>query len=381
MKIAIIAEWLCSYAGSERVLEQIIACFPEADVFAVVDFVAEGERAFLQGKRPITSFIQNLPFARKHFRYYLPLMPLAVEQFDLSGYDVILSNSHAVAKGVIVGPDQLHVSYVNSPMRYAWDLQYQYLHETGLDGRWLGWAARYGLHRLRLWDARTPLGVDEFLANSGFIRRRIRRVYGRDSSVIHPPVDVDAFTPQAEKADYYVTASRMVPYKRMDLIVEAFSTTPERRLIVIGDGPEASKIRRVAGSNVELLGHQPFAVLREHLQHAKAFVFAAEEDFGILPLEAQACGTPVIAYGRGGALETVKGLGVADQPTGVFFGEQSIEALLAAVEVFESASRRFDAGVIRTHAERFAAPRFRSEYRAFVEKAVAEWRDRLAHER
>lgn len=381
MKTAIIAEWLCNYAGSERVLEQIIACFPEADIFAVVDFVPEAERAFLQGKRPITSFVQNLPFARKHFRYYLPLMPLAVEQFDLSGYDLILSNSHAVAKGVIVGPDQLHVSYVHSPMRYAWDLQYQYLHETGLDGRWLGWVARYGLHRLRLWDVRTPLGVDKFIANSGFIRRRIQRIYGRDSSVIYPPVDVDAFTPQAEKADYYVTASRMVPYKRMDLIVEAFSARPERRLIVIGDGPEARKIRRLAGPNVELLGHQPFAVLRGHLQQARAFVFAAEEDFGILPLEAQACGTPVIAYGKGGALETVKGLGMAGQPTGVFFGEQSGESLLAAVDVFESASGQFDPVAIRKHAEQFSVARFRSEYGAFVEQAVAEWRNRLAHER
>jgi glycosyltransferase involved in cell wall biosynthesis len=381
VKIAIIAEWLSTYAGSERILEQIIACFPEADVFAVVDFVPEAERAFLQGKRPVTSFIQNLPFARKHFRNYLTLMPLAVEQFDLSGYDLILSNSHAMAKGVIVGPDQLHVSTVCSPMRYAWDLQYQYLRETGLDSRWLGWVARYGLHRLRLWDVRTSLGVDEFIAISGFIRRRIQRVYGRDSSVIYPPVDVDAFTLQTEKADYYVTASRMVPYKRMDLIVEAFSTTPERRLVVIGDGLEAHKIRQLAGPNVELLGHQPFAVLREHLQHAKAFVFAAEEDFGILPVEAQACGTPVIAYGKGGARETVIGLGMAERPTGVFFGEQSVESLLAAVDAFESACGRFDPVAIRKHAEQFSVSRFRSEYTAFVEKAVAEWRNRSALER
>jgi glycosyltransferase involved in cell wall biosynthesis len=379
MKVAIIAEWLAAYAGSERVLEQIIRCFPEADLFAVVDFVPEEERGFLQGKRPVTSFIQHLPFARTHFRHYLPLMPLAVEQFDLSGYDLILSNSHAVAKGVIVGPDQLHVSYVCSPMRYAWDLQYQYLRETGLDGRWLGWIVRYYLHRLRLWDVRTPLGIDEFIATSDFIRRRIRRVYGREAAVIYPPVAVDTFTLETNKADYYLTASRMVPYKRMDLIVEAFSSTPARRLIVIGDGTEAKRIRRLAGQNIQFMGHQSLDVLRKHLQSAKAFVFVAEEDFGILPVEAQACGTPVIAYGKGGALETIKGLGNAKQPTGVFFNEQSVESLLNAVNTFESAAAQFDPIAIREHAEQFSESRFRSEYRTLVKQAIEKWRGRNAY--
>jgi glycosyltransferase involved in cell wall biosynthesis len=265
---------------------------------------------------------------------------------------------------------------VCSPMRYAWDLQYQYLRETGLDSRWLGWIVRYSLHRLRLWDLRTSLGIDEFIAISEFIRRRIRRVYGRESVVIFPPVDVDAFTLETDKADYYLTASRMVPYKRMDLIVEAFSATPERRLVVIGDGTEAKKIRKLAGPNIDLLGHQPLAVLREHLQRAKAFVFAAEEDFGILPIEAQACGTPVIAYGKGGALETVKGLDTAGQPTGVFFEEQSVESLLAAVTTFETHAGRFDPVAIRKHAEQFSESRFRSEYKTFVKQSVDKWRSR-----
>ena len=374
LRIAIVADWLSVYAGSERVLEQMIGCYPEADIHAVVDFLPVSERAFLGGKTPATTFIQRLPFARKHFRAYLPLMPLAIEQFDLSGYDLILSSSHAIAKGVIVGPDQLHLSYVHSPMRYAWDMQYRYLAETGLDHRWLGWVARYFLHRLRLWDMRTPFGVDAFVANSAFIRRRIHRVYGRDATVIYPPVDTETFSCRTDKDDFYLTASRMVPYKRMDLIVAAFTATPHRRLVVIGDGTEDPRIRRQAGSNIEILGHQSGEVLRDHMQRARAFVFAAEEDFGIVAVEAQACGTPVIAYGKGGSLETVKGLDDAANPTGVFFEQQSVESLNRAVDTFEANLALFDPGAIRQHAETFSAARFCREFRSFVESAVEAWR-------
>lgn len=331
MKIAIIADWLTTYAGSERVLEQMIACYAQADVFAVVDFVPEQSRGFLQGKQPVTTFIQKLPGAKRFARHYLPLMPLAVEQLNLSGYDLILSSSHAVAKGVIVGPDQLHISYVHSPIRYAWDLQHQYLKESGLDKKLIGWLARWFLHKIRLWDVRTQFGVDEFLANSRFIARRIHRVYGREATVIYPPVDVDAFSLCETKEDFYLTASRMVPYKRMDLIVEAFAAMPDKTLVVIGDGPDFEKIRAKTTPNVRLMGYQPFSVLLDHMQRAKAFVFAAEEDFGIAPVEAQACGTPVIAFGKGGALETVRGLGVADsEPTGVFFDEQSVTSIICS---------------------------------------------------
>ena len=375
MKIAIIADWLTTYAGSERVLEQMIACYPQADVFAVVDFVPKESRGFLQGKQPVTTFIQKLPGAKRFARHYLPLMPLAVEQLDLSGYDLILSSSHAVAKGVIVGPDQLHISYVHSPIRYAWDLQHQYLKESGLDKRAIGWLARWLLHKIRLWDVRTQFGVDEFIANSRFIARRIHRVYGRNATVIYPPVDVDAFALCETKEDFYLTASRMVPYKRMDLIVEAFATMPDKMLVVIGDGPDFEKIRTKATSNVRLIGYQSFSVLRDHMQRAKAFVFAAEEDFGIAPVEAQACGTPVIAFGKGGALETIRGLGVMDaDPTGIFFDEQSITAIVSAVQRFESSQTQFVPAAIRQHAEQFSVVNFRERYMHFVDGAWDRWR-------
>lgn len=377
MKTAIIADWLVTFAGSERVLEQMIACYPDADVFAVVDLVPEASRGFLQGKRPQTTFIQRLPRVGRWYQRYLPLMPMAIEQLDLSGYELILSSSHAVAKGVIVGPDQLHISYVHSPIRYAWDLQHQYLRESGLDRCLMGWLARWFLHKIRLWDVRTQYGVDAFIANSRFIARRIHRVYRRDATVMYPPVDVDAFVLREEKEDFYLTASRMVPYKRMDLIVEAFAAMPNKRLVVIGDGPDLEKIRAKAAPNVILMGYQATDILRDYMQRAKAFVFAAEEDFGIAPVEAQACGTPVIAFGKGGALETVRGLDlVSEAPTGVFFKEQTIASIQSAVRQFETQIAEFLPYQIRQHAERFSVARFRQEYVGFVEAAVSSWQAR-----
>lgn len=363
MRLALVHEWLTTYAGSERVVEQMLRVYPAADLFAVANFLPENERGFLQNKDVRTTFVQRLPLARSKFRHYLPLMPLAIEQFDMTGYDVVLSSNHAVAKGVITGPDQFHLCYVHSPARYAWDLTHQYLREAGLDRGLKGWLARLMFHRLRAWDQAAANRVDVFVANSRYIARRIRKCYRRKARVIYPPVDVDAFELATRKEDYYFTASRMVPYKKMDLIVEAFSRTPQRRLVVVGDGPEMEKIRAKAGSNVELLGYQPFAVLREHMQRAKAFVFAAEEDFGITPVEAQACGTPVIAFGRGGATETV-----VDGETGLFFDEQTCESLLAAVDRFESAPEPFDPYRCRAHAEGFSPERFRQELEALVDR-------------
>ncbi|HDK9850228.1 TPA: glycosyltransferase, partial [Klebsiella pneumoniae] len=244
-----------------------------------------------------------------------------IEQLDVSKYNIILSSSHAVAKGILTGPDQLHISYVHSPIRYAWDLQHQYLREAGLDRGLKGKLARLILHKIRMWDYRTANGVDHLIANSKFISRRIKKVYGRDSDVIYPPVDVDRFSLVDEKEDFYFTASRLVPYKRIDLIVEAFSHMPDKKLVVIGDGSEMGKIKSKAARNIEILGYQSNEVMQSTMQKAKAFVFAAEEDFGITPVEAMACGTPVIAYGKGGVLETVKPVGY-EAPTGVFFGEQ-----------------------------------------------------------
>ena len=364
IKVAIVHDWLVAYAGAERVLEEIINCYPDADLFSVVDFIPKNERGFLKNKPVKTSFIQKLPFAKKKYRTYLPFMPLAVEQFDLSGYDIVISSSHAVAKGVITGPDQLHISYVHSPMRYAWDLQHQYLKETGLDRGLKGWLAKRELHKLRMWDLRTANGVDHFLANSRFIARRIWKVYRREATVIYPPVDVDSFTLCEQKEDFFLTASRMVPYKKIDLIAEAFSLMPDKRLYIIGDGPDFDKVKSKSGPNVELLGYQPFEVLRNYMQRAKAFVFAAEEDFGIVPVEAQACGTPVIAYGKGGALETV-----TEGETGLFFDAQTPSSIIEAVKRFEDMKDRFIPSKIREKTLRFSKDRFRQEFSSFVNDA------------
>ncbi|WP_167538904.1 glycosyltransferase family 4 protein [Paraburkholderia phymatum] len=373
MKVAIVHDWLVTAGGAEKVLQQIIRCFPAADLFSLVDFLED--RDAVCGKAVTTSFIQKLPFARRKYRAYLPLMPLAIEQFDLSDYDLVITSSYAVAKGVLVGPDQTHVSYVHSPMRYAWDLQHQYLRESHLTRGPKSWAARALLHYMRSWDARSANGVDSLIANSDFVARRMMKTYRREATVIAPPVDVEHFEVCSQKDDFYLTASRLVPYKRVDLIVEAFSSTPERRLVVIGDGPEMDKIRAQAGPNVTMLGYQAFAVLKDHMQRAKAFVFAAEEDFGIVVVEAQACGTPVIAYGKGGALETVTPIG-KPHPTGVHFFRQSTASLLEAVECFERQGQQISVAACRANAERFSVAAFKRAFMQEVRTTIAASRGR-----
>ncbi|WP_019500626.1 glycosyltransferase family 4 protein [Pseudanabaena sp. PCC 6802] len=396
LRVAVVHEWLVDYSGSERVLEQILLLFPQADLFALVDFLPPKLRGFIQNKSVRTSFIQKLPLARTKYRQYLPLMPIAVEQFDLSSYDLIISSSHAVAKGVLTGPDQLHISYVHSPIRYAWDLQHQYLKESGLDRGLQSAIARWFLHQIRIWDARTANGVDGFVANSQFIARRIRKVYRRESQVIYPPVDVAKFTPpddaldtkQIPKEDFYLTASRFVPYKKVDSIVEAFSQIGDRRLVVIGDGPGLDKVRAKLSNNITLLGYQEPDVLKHYMQKARAFVFAAEEDFGITIVEAQACGTPVIAFGKGGALETVRAVNAVnveraiEKPTGVFFYEQTAASIKAAIATFEQHQTQIDPEFCRTNALRFAPERFRQEFRDYIKQAwITRFDDRLGSHR
>jgi glycosyltransferase involved in cell wall biosynthesis len=363
MRIAIVHEWLTSYAGSERVLEQLVTLYPDADLFAVVDFLKDGERRFLGGRVPVTSFIQHLPGARRSFRHYLGLMPLAVEQFDLSDYELVISSSHAVAKGVITGPNQTHVCYCHTPLRYAWDLQQQYLSQSSYSRGLSGWIAKAVLHYMRLWDTRTAHGVDYFVANSGYVARRIRKIYGRAARVIYPPVDTGFYTPGAGRSDFYLTACRAVPYKRLDLIVDAFTAMPARELVVVSEGPQLEECRRRAGANVRFLPPQPAPRLRQLMRQARAFVFAAEEDFGITPLEAQSCGTPVIGYGRGGLLETV-----IPDVTGVLFGAQTIEAIRDAVERLDALS--LDACAVRANALRFSAERFRTDFSGFVDTCL-----------
>lgn len=364
MRVAIVHDWLVTFAGAEQVLAQILPLFPEADIFTVVDFLPLQDRSFLAGRKITTSFVQRFPAACTHYRSYLPLMPRAVERLDLSGYDLVISSSHAVAKGVKTAPKQCHICYCHSPMRYAWDMREEYLREAGMDRGLRGHVARFLLERLRRWDLANSAGVHAFLANSAFIAERIKRSYDREAVVVYPPVDTDYFTPYGEKSDYYLAASRMVPYKRMKLIVQAFSRMPQHRLVVIGDGPQYADALAAAGPNIRFLGYQPKPVLRDSLRQARALVFAAKEDFGILPVEAQACGTPVIAYGEGGALETVRGWGVNGEvrPTGLFFHQQTEEAIIAAVAEFEQRRQDFLPEYCRANALAFSLQRFRQEF-------------------
>lgn len=373
-RVAIVHDWLVACAGSERVLEQIIRIWPNADLFSIVDFFPEHQRYVLGGKHAKTSFIQHLPRAKSSFRAYLPLMPLAIEQFDLSDYDLVISSSHAVAKGVLTGPNQIHVSYVHSPIRYAWDLQHQYLTQAGMLRGMKSWLARLLLHYMRIWDHRTAHGVDAFVSNSAFVARRIRKVYGCEASVVYPPVDIERFALSEAHEDFYLVASRMAPYKRVPLLIEAFAAMPARRLVVIGDGPDFERAQELATPNVTLLGYQPDHVFTDYMQRARAFVFAAEEDFGISVVEAQACGTPVIAYGRGGALETVIDSADPELRTGLFFKEQAVASIVDAVQRFE-ARAPFKPEACRRNALRFSAERFRRDFLGVVERTVDPGRD------
>jgi glycosyltransferase involved in cell wall biosynthesis len=371
-------EWLLDFAGSERVLAEILRCFPQADLFALVDHMHDRDRDLLGGKRAATTFLQRMPGLRSHLRYYLPLMPFAIEQLDVTGYDLVISSSHAVAKGVIVSPDALHVSYVHSPMRYAWDLQFVYLREERLERGLRGLALRWLLHRLRLWDHRSAAGVDRFVANSRFVARRVLKAYRREAEVIYPPVDTDFFSPEGMREDYYVAVSRLIGYKRIDLLIDAFAQLPKLRLVVVGGGPQYARLKAAAPANVEFAGHLPADALRDKIRRARAFLFPTVEDFGMSPVEAMACGTPVIALRRGGAAETVAGL-ESEAPTGVFFEEQTVAAVITAVRTFEDQRQRISAAACRSRAERYSAARFRREFTELVNGAYAQWR--LALER
>ena len=364
MKTAIVHEWLVNYAGSERCVESFTNIWQDAPVFTLVDFLNEDERRIiLKGKKTNTSFIQKLPFARTQHRKYLPLFPLAIEQFDLNAYDLVLSSSHAVAKGVLTNSYQLHICYCYTPMRYAWDLYHIYLKEAGLLSGISGLTAKMILHKLRTWDIISSNRVDYFIAISNHISKRIKKTYNRDSVVIYPPVDVHLFESQSDKEDFYLTASRMVSYKRIDIIVDAFSAMSDKKLVVIGDGPEMKKIKSKAGKNVEILGYQAFASLKSYMQKAKAFVFAAEEDFGIIAVEAMACGTPVIALNKGGASETV-----SDNNTGILFDHQSPQSVKEAVLKFESIQDKFDPSIIRAHSLQFSRNIFEEKIKQFIDE-------------
>ena len=365
-KIAIVHEWFDSYAGSERVVEQLLQCFPQADLFALVDFLQPEQRAFLQNKQVKTTFIQKLPFARKKFRNYLAFFPLAVEQIDLRGYDIVLSSSHAVAKGVLTAADQLHICYCHSPMRYAWDLYHQYLEEAGLQRGIKASFTKLFLHYLRLWDQANSNRVNYFVANSSYIAARIKKVYQCTAHVIYPPVKTQLFSPSSRKGDYFFTAARMVPYKKVEVIAEAFSRMPDKKLIIAGAGPELKKVQQKAGSNIEIMPHLSPASFTQYLTEAKAFVYAAEEDFGIVMAEAQAAGVPVIAFKKGGAAEIVK-----EGITGILYDRQNAESLIEGVRRFESIV--FDESAISLHAQQFSVEQFTQNFSRYAEQCAAEF--------
>lgn len=399
LRVAVVHDWLVIYGGAERVLEHILDLYPEADLFSLIDFVPAEQRHFMRGKTPRTSFLQRIPGVARHYRKMLPLMPLAIEQFDLSDYDLIISSHYSVAKGVLTGPNQVHVCYCHSPMRYAWDHYHVYLREMNLVRGLKSWFARWQLHHVRKWDALSANSVDYFVANSQFVARRIAKFYRRDAKVIAPPVDTRLFALQTEREDYYVCAGRFVPFKRIDLVAEAFASMPDKRLILIGDGPEMEKIRAKAGPNCTFTGFLPPEQVRHYLSRARAFVFPSEEDFGIVPVEEQACGTPVIAFGRGGALETVVGwterraLGeaVSGRPvestqvtqvtqvakvgaafaSGLFFDQQTPRSLMDAVIRFEEISHELDAPSISAHAQHFSIESFKRRFAEAVARALA----------
>jgi glycosyltransferase involved in cell wall biosynthesis len=363
LKVAIVHYWWLSNRGGEAVVGALAKLFPTADLFMHVcdeALVRETLGPGFRG-RVVQSFVSRLPGARRHYQKYLPLMPLACEQFDLSAYDLVISSESGPAKGVITRPDALHICYCHSPMRYVWDLYHDYHRSAGRWVRpWFPWVAHY----MRQWDQLSANRVDQFVANSAFVASRIRKYYRRDAQVVHPPVDVAAFTPDQPRGDHYLVLGQLVPYKRTDIAVQAFNELG-LPLVVIGEGEQAARLRRLARGNVRLLGRQPFAVIRQHLQTCKALVFAGVEDFGIVPVEAMAAGAPVIAFGRGGALETVH-----DGITGCLFHEQTVNALKAAVARIESGALDIDPIMLHAHAQRFDAARFRREMRAVIDSAL-----------
>ena len=367
MKVALIQDWLTEIGGAEKVFECFLELFPDADVYTLTSHDRVVNDLNISKDKLHESFIAKLPFSRKRYRNYLPLFPKAIESFDFCGYDLIISSSSSVAKGILTNSKQLHISYCHSPVRYAWDLYHQYLKEAKLVGfSFKKWLVRHTLHKLRIWDVISANRVDHFIANSNYIKRRIKKVYRREADVIYPPVDMNRFELCEEKEEYYYTASRLVPYKKIDLIVEAFSKMPNKKLIVAGMGPDYKKIKSFAEPNIEMKGFVSNNEMLSLMKKAKAFVFAADEDFGIIPVEAQACGTPVIALGHGGTKETV-----IDGQTGVHFKEQTVESLSEAIGRFEG--MMFDVNIIRDNAERFSKQRFKAELEEFIDIKYSEF--------
>jgi len=359
MKIAIVHDWLVTNAGAEKVLKAVIEIYPAADIFSLVDFLdTEDRQDVLSGKTTNRSFIQKMPFSKKLFRNYLPLFPKAIESLDLSSYDLIISSSWAVAKGIKKTDKQLHICYCHTPIRYAWDLQEEYT--ANLKGL-KKFLVKRSLEYIKKWDIKTSISVDFYIANSNFVANRIKKTYNRDSIVIYPPVDTSSFKFCSKKEEFYLSASRLVPYKKTKLIVEAFNKMPNKKLVVIGEGEEYKEIKKIAQANVSVLGYQEKSVMIDYMQKAKAFVYAAVEDFGIVPIEAMSCGTPVIALNEGGTKETV-----IDGKNGIHFENQTTEDIIKAVEKIENTV--FDYSSIRESSLKYN--NFKIQFQNFIQQKI-----------
>lgn len=370
-RTVLVHDWLVNWGGAESVLVELVKCFPRAPIYVLIDFFDDMQRRQLNASHIVTSFMQNIPGARRNFWYYSALMPAAVERLDLRGYDLVLSDSHSFAKGVLVHPEQLHISYVHSTPRFAWDLQDYYLERFGWNSGPKSCAALAVFHCLRLWDTRTSNGVDLMLCNSDYVRRRIIKTYRWPAFVVYPPIDTERFVLQEKKQDFYLTGSFMNPFKRIDLVVQAFAKMPNSRLVVFGEGPDMPSIRALAGPNVGFVGRLSNERLVEYLRSARAFVFGAPEDFGMIMAEAQSCGTPVLAYAEGGASEIVRDLGT-EHPTGVLYGEQTPESLIECIQRFERATT-IAAESCRANAMRFSTPRFHSRLGHILDVSWSHW--------
>jgi glycosyltransferase involved in cell wall biosynthesis len=360
MRVAIIHYWLVTMRGGEKVVEALCNIFPQADIFTHV-YVPEAVSNTIRQHKVTTTFISSLPAARRLYKRYLPLMPMALEQLDLRGYDLIISSESGPAKGIIPPPGSLHICYCHSPMRYVWNMFHEYRGRAGLLTRTLMPVLS---HYVRTWDTVSSNRVDYYIANSKTVATRIKRYYRRDAIVISPPVDVDAFeiVDQSELGDYYFMAGELVAYKRPELAVQAFNQM-NKRLVIVGGGEMLNEIRRIAGPTITVLGPQPFNVLRHHYARCQALIFPGEEDFGIVPVEAMASGRPVIAYGRGGVTETV----VANL-TGVFFSEQTVKAIIEAERTFRTLT--FNSEKIAEHARTFQSSHFVTKMSNYINELM-----------
>lgn len=364
-KIALVHHWLVGMRGGEKIVDFLCEMIPDIDIYTLI-YDKSRINDNINSKKIYTSFLQKMPFSKKKHQVYLPLMPIAIEQFDLSGYDIVLSIESGIAKGVLTKPETCHICYCNTPMRYLWNMYFEYL-KNEKPGFFKSRFIKAFFNYLRVWDLATASRVDYFMSNSENVKKRIMKYYRRDSKVVYPPVSINDFIFSENKEDFYLVVSQLVSYKRIDIVVDAFNEL-NKNLIIIGDGPERKKLQKNAKENIKFLGWKDDSVLKDYYSRARAFVFPGEEDFGITPVEAQASGTPVIGFGKGGLLETV-----IDGETGVLFYRQDVSGLIEAVKRFEEMEKSFDCNKMRENAKKFDVSIFKSQLEDFITEKYREY--------